>query len=34
MGAELDLEYGPPRAVNGVTRRLADISRAARAASA
>jgi UDP-glucose 4-epimerase len=29
MGAELDLEYGPPRGVNGVTRRLADVSRAA-----
>ena len=29
MGADLDLEYGPPRGVNGVTRRLADVSRAA-----
>jgi UDP-glucose 4-epimerase len=29
MGAELELEYGPPRGVNGVTRRLADVSRAA-----
>ena len=29
MGADLELEYGPPRGVNGVTRRLADVSRAA-----
>ncbi len=29
MGADLDLEFGPPRSVNGVTRRLADVSRAA-----
>ena len=29
MGADLDLEFGPPRGVNGVTRRLADVSRAA-----
>ena len=28
MGSELPLEFGPARAVNGVTRRLADISRA------
>jgi len=29
MDAEdLGLEFGPPRAVNGVTRRLADVSRA------
>ena len=26
MGSDLPVEYGPPRAVNGVTRRLADIS--------
>ena len=29
MGADLRLEFGPERAVNGVTRRLADISAAA-----
>jgi nucleoside-diphosphate-sugar epimerase len=29
MGSELDLEFGPPRGVNGVTRRLADTSAAA-----
>lgn len=29
MGSTLPLEYGPPRGVNGVTRRLADVSRAA-----
>ena len=29
MGADVELEYGPPRGVNGVTRRLADVSRAA-----
>jgi UDP-glucose 4-epimerase len=29
MGADLDLEFGPPRGVNGVTRRLADVSAAA-----
>ena len=29
MGADLDLEFGPPRSTNGVTRRLADVSRAA-----
>jgi nucleoside-diphosphate-sugar epimerase len=29
MGADLDLEFGPPRGTNGVTRRLADVSRAA-----
>ncbi|MEZ0108692.1 UDP-glucose 4-epimerase [Catenulispora sp. EB89] len=28
MGSDLPVEYGPPRAVNGVTRRLADTSRA------
>jgi len=28
MDSDLDVEYGPPRAVNGVTRRLADISKA------
>jgi UDP-glucose 4-epimerase len=28
MGSDLDVEYGPPRAVNGVTRRLADVSKA------
>jgi UDP-glucose 4-epimerase len=28
MGSELPLEFGPARAVNGVTRRLADITRA------
>ncbi|GIJ44551.1 NAD-dependent epimerase [Virgisporangium aliadipatigenens] len=28
MGAKPDPEFGPPRAVNGVTRRLADIGRA------
>ena len=28
MGSDLDVEFGPPRAVNGVTRRLADISKA------
>lgn len=30
MGAELAIEHGPARAVNGVTRRLADTSRAER----
>jgi UDP-glucose 4-epimerase len=30
MGSELGLEFGPPRGVNGVTRRLADTSAAAR----
>ncbi len=29
MGSDLPLEYGPPRGVNAVTRRLADVSRAA-----
>ncbi len=29
MGSTLPLEFGPPRGVNGVTRRLADVSRAA-----
>ena len=29
MGSELPLEFGPPRGVNGVTRRLADVSLAA-----
>ncbi|HEY5332471.1 MAG TPA: NAD-dependent epimerase/dehydratase family protein, partial [Solirubrobacterales bacterium] len=29
MGSDLDIEYGPERAVNGVTRRLADTSAAA-----
>jgi UDP-glucose 4-epimerase len=29
MGSSLELEFGPPRGVNGVTRRQADISRAA-----
>jgi UDP-glucose 4-epimerase len=29
MGRDLPLEFGPPRGVNSVTRRLADISRAA-----
>ena len=28
MDSDLDVEYGPARAVNGVTRRLADISKA------
>jgi UDP-glucose 4-epimerase len=28
MNSDLDVEYGPPRAVNGVTRRLADIDKA------
>ena len=28
MGSDLPLEYGPPRGVNAVTRRLADVSRA------
>jgi UDP-glucose 4-epimerase len=28
MGSDLAVEHGPPRAVNGVTRRLADTSRA------
>jgi UDP-glucose 4-epimerase len=28
MGSDLTVEHGPPRAVNGVTRRLADTSRA------
>jgi UDP-glucose 4-epimerase len=31
MGSSLSIEYGPERAVNGVTRRLADISGAKRA---
>lgn len=30
MGSSLPLEFGPPRGVNGVTRRLADVSAAAR----
>jgi UDP-glucose 4-epimerase len=30
MGSDLDIEYGPERAVNGVTRRLADTSAATR----
>jgi UDP-glucose 4-epimerase len=30
MGSDLDVEYGPERAVNGVTRRLADTETAAR----
>lgn len=30
MGSRLPLEFGPPRGTNGVTRRLADISHAAR----
>jgi UDP-glucose 4-epimerase len=30
MGSDLDIEYGPERAVNGVTRRLADTSAAKR----
>ena len=29
MGSDLPLEFGPPRGVNGVTRRLADVSLAA-----
>jgi UDP-glucose 4-epimerase len=29
MGRDLPLEFGPPRSVNAVTRRLADVSRAA-----
>jgi UDP-glucose 4-epimerase len=29
MGSDLEIEYGPARAVNGVTRRLADTSAAA-----
>jgi UDP-glucose 4-epimerase len=29
MGSDLEPEYGPPRSVNGVTRRLADVSAAA-----
>jgi UDP-glucose 4-epimerase len=29
MGSDLALEFGPPRGVNAVTRRLADVSRAA-----
>ena len=29
MGSDLPLEYGPPRGVNAVTRRLADVSQAA-----
>ena len=33
-GPDLPCEFGPARAVNGVTRRLADVSRAARATSA
>jgi UDP-glucose 4-epimerase len=28
MGSDLDVEYGPERAVNGVTRRLADVAKA------
>jgi UDP-glucose 4-epimerase len=28
MGSDLDIEYGPARSVNGVTRRLADTSSA------
>jgi UDP-glucose 4-epimerase len=28
MSSDLDVEYGPPRGVNGVTRRLADVSKA------
>ena len=31
MGSDLPLEFGPPRGVNAVTRRLADVSLAARA---
>jgi UDP-glucose 4-epimerase len=31
MGSDLELEFGPPRGVNGVTRRLADTSAAAQA---
>ena len=30
MGSDLPLEFGPPRGVNAVTRRLADVSRAGR----
>lgn len=30
MGSDLEVEYGPPRAVNGVSRRLADTSKAQR----
>jgi UDP-glucose 4-epimerase len=30
MGSDLDIEYGPARAVNGVTRRLADVEAARR----
>jgi UDP-glucose 4-epimerase len=30
MESDLDVEFGPERAVNGVTRRLADTSAAAR----
>ncbi len=30
MGSELGVEYGPARAVNGVTRRLADMTAARR----
>jgi len=29
MGSDLRLEFGPPRGVNAVTRRLADVSQAA-----
>ena len=29
MDSDLPLEFGPPRGVNAVTRRLADVSRAA-----
>jgi UDP-glucose 4-epimerase len=29
MGSDLPLEFGPPRGVNSVTRRLADVSQAA-----
>jgi UDP-glucose 4-epimerase len=30
MDSELDIEFGPSRAVNGVTRRLADVGAAER----
>jgi UDP-glucose 4-epimerase len=30
MDSDLDIEFGPERAINGVTRRLADTSAAAR----
>jgi UDP-glucose 4-epimerase len=29
MGSDLDVEFGPPRTVNTVTRRIADVSAAA-----